>query len=95
MSLPNAVAITMSPRRFDAMSKWWAFVNMALLGLTIVTSYEGFRSPISCERAGGFGLGFSIDFDVVRTECRVSWMENSPVIAFYGESPYVTVSRPE
>ncbi len=94
MSLLNAVAIAESPRRFDAMSKWWALVIVALLGLTVVTAVERFRSPISCEGAGGFGAGFSIDFDVVRTECRVSWMKNSPVIAFYGESPYVTLSRP-
>jgi hypothetical protein len=94
MSLLDAVAIAASPRRFDAMSKWWAFVIVAF-GLTVATAAEGFRSPISCERFGSFSAEFSIDFDVVRTECRISWMKNSPVIAFYGESPYVTASWPK
>jgi hypothetical protein len=93
MSLLNAIAIAVSPRAFDAMSKWRAFV--IALGLTVATAAEGFRSPISCERAGSFGVGFSIDFDVVRTECRVSRTTNSPVIAFYAESPYVTLNWPE
>jgi hypothetical protein len=75
------------------MSKQWAFAILALgLALAAVGAIARAHSPISCERAGSFGVGFSRDFDVVRTECRIEGIKHSPLITFYQAPPYVELS---
>ena len=48
-------------------------------------------SPVSCERhQGSFSNGFSTDFDINRTDCRVAGVKGL-TLRFWGVSPYVDV----
>jgi hypothetical protein len=80
------------PKRPGALSKVWAW--LALLGIifSIAAVTEQAGSPVSCQRhVGDFGKGFSIDFDIDRIDCQASFLEKSPIIQFWGVSPYVAV----
>jgi hypothetical protein len=94
MSFAGAVAANSPTRSFDAMSKRWAFL-IAALGLAMAVTVAGAQSTVSCQRNGGFSSDFSRDFDVVRTECRISSINHAPVVKLFESSPYVEVTLPD
>jgi hypothetical protein len=84
-------------RPFDAVaaSKSWAILVLAFLCLTLASVAERVQSPISCERhQGAFGNGFSPAFDINSVDCRVSWIQNSQTVRFWGVYPFVGIKQP-
>lgn len=85
-----SIAGNARPDSFGALSRVWAWLVLLGLVLAVPAVAEQTGLPISCERhQGGFGRGFSPDFDIDRTDCRISSIKDSPTVQFWDVPPYV------
>jgi len=58
------------------------------LNVSFARVTDSFQFPISCEHhEGSFSTDFSIDFDINRVDCRMSWVRKSPTFHFWSVSP--------
>jgi len=79
---------------FAALLKLTALLALIGFALIFVATAEKAGSPssVSCEHHNGaFDKGFSADFDIDRTDCRIPSIKNSPTVGFWGVLPYVGV----
>jgi hypothetical protein len=87
-----SIAASARPKSFGALSKVWPWLVLLGLVLTVAAVAEQTGSPISCERhQGAFSKGFSLGFDIDKTDCRISSIKDSPTIQFWDVPPYVGV----
>jgi hypothetical protein len=78
-------------RYVDARQLYLLFI-VVIVGLSFAMISELSHSPVSCEHhEGAFSNDFSPDFDINRTDCRISGIENFSALQFWGVSPYVGI----
>jgi hypothetical protein len=82
--------------RPSLLDDWWKFLPLLILIAMAILSFakvaEQVKLSFSCERhLGAFSNAFSIAFDINRTDCRLSGVEDSPTIHLWEVPPYVGI----